>query len=584
MASSSSSTSSSSSATAAMMNGGGNNNASGRSSSSLVSSKAGPVKPDPSSVGLPQNPTRTTTTFRPQDSGGSSAATTPSVAAPPPPAMMAGRPAQLMQQEQQRQRQSSSSNGPTSPNSSATGSEGPTPPPVQFGPPPPGVLAGPPMSIPPGARHVVCKMPSCAVPGMGTMAAMGGVQPGPIAAPCAFAHPMSPISENSTASSVPNSESANHGAASQQQQQQKQQQQQQQQGGFNSSCQQCLAERAAAEAGRVFPSSSGTLGTSSEGNDAMGQPPRTDVSGIEFTSLPSPDNCNFDEEPSRPRRRSSAASGGLDPGPPARTYECELWCRQTSRMLAGCLSVCCLAAGYAAAGGLLFMAVESRAAESAQGGGGGEVHAVMSSAAAVASRNASSVITLDVLPASARSEVERARAETVEKLWQVTERMNILYPENWTRRAAEEMLWFQDRLVQAFAREFRELRSQASKQPDLASSSSHGLAPATLHPVPPRKWTFARGLLYAVSLLTTVGEQSERYVAVIYALLLVLRRMIGVTETSIKIPVLPFAHPPESRESSPLSPFEGDPPSPPTSLIAELRYAVGSAPLVFTLH
>ena len=46
-----------------------------------------------------------------------------------------------------------------------------------------------------------------------------------------------------------------------------------------------------------------------------------------------------------------------------------------------------------------------------------------------------------------KANVEKARSETVAKLWRVTEQMNILYPENWTRIAAEEILWFQDQLT-----------------------------------------------------------------------------------------------------------------------------------------
>ncbi len=248
------------------------------------------------------------------------------------------------------------------------------------------------------------------------------------------------------------------------------------------------------------------------------QQPHPDPSGIEFASLQSPDEYE-DEDETRPRRRSSVAgSGAGDSGPPARTYECELWCRQTSRMIAGCVGVCCLAAAYAALGGLLFMAVESRAAVAREEG---EL-VMVGSAAAVASRNSSTVISslMDSLPTSTRTEVSKARAETVERLWMVTERMNILYPENWTRRAAEEMLWFQDQLVKAFAREFRELRSQASKQLDgsVASHGGDGMASTTAGPVAAfsKKWTFSRGLLYAVSLLTTVGKSSTTLEFTIY--------------------------------------------------------------------
>jgi len=111
------------------------------------------------------------------------------------------------------------------------------------------------------------------------------------------------------------------------------------------------------------------------------------------------------------------------------------------------------------------------------------------------------------LPPDARSLVDHARGETVKKLWTVTEKMNILYPENWTRRAAEEMLWFQDQLVTAFERQFQELRSQYASKQVMASAAEGGGGRLRPHPsLSPSDWTFARGLLYAVSLLTTVGE------------------------------------------------------------------------------
>ena len=50
---------------------------------------------------------------------------------------------------------------------------------------------------------------------------------------------------------------------------------------------------------------------------------------------------------------------------PGRTYECETWCRETSRLIAGCLGICLVAVGYAALGGLLFSSIESKAASMA---------------------------------------------------------------------------------------------------------------------------------------------------------------------------------------------------------------------------
>ena len=49
------------------------------------------------------------------------------------------------------------------------------------------------------------------------------------------------------------------------------------------------------------------------------------------------------------------------------------------------------------------------------------------------------------IPLEVKRNLERARKETVAKLWQQTEEMNILYPDNWTRLASMEILWFQAR-------------------------------------------------------------------------------------------------------------------------------------------
>ena len=171
------------------------------------------------------------------------------------------------------------------------------------------------------------------------------------------------------------------------------------------------------------------------------------TSGLEFTSLHSDDGIDslINGEETRGSR--------LDTPEPGRTYECEAWCRETSRRVAGCLGACLFAAAYAAIGGVLFMAVES--------GTGAFDSLVLEHSDDVTKvemlepptvMNVTAVL-LD-MPPEVKSNVDRARSETVTKLWQVTERMNILYPENWTRIAAEELLWFQDQLSKALTQEF----------------------------------------------------------------------------------------------------------------------------------
>ena len=182
------------------------------------------------------------------------------------------------------------------------------------------------------------------------------------------------------------------------------------------------------------------------------------TAGLEFTSLHSDDgmdSLNNGEETRGPR---------LDTPEPGRTYECEAWCRETTRRVAGCLGACLFAAAYAAIGGVLFMAVES--------GAGAFDSVVLDNSEDVVTKvemlepptvmNVTAVL-LD-MPPEVKTNVDRARFETVTKLWQVTERMNILYPENWTRIAAEELLWFQDQLSKALTQEFHaRIRTQVNQ-------------------------------------------------------------------------------------------------------------------------
>ena len=296
--------------------------------------------------------------------------------------------------------------------------------------------------------------------------------------------PMSPISEHSTTVSTSQAESSvtmSCAAAAPPP-------------GFNSSCQQCLAERAAAD---------GTLGETSsvKGGEAQQQQQHQsmDSSGIEFPSMPSDDTLEAFQalEETRGHRLS-------EPGP-GRTYECEMWCRETSRLVAGCLGICCLAIGYAAIGGFLFMAIETRAARTSLGLAGGSSEDQERSEALEAPTVMNVTTALLEMPKEVRNNLEKARNETVTKLWIATEKMNILYPDNWTRRAAEEILWFQDQLTKAFAQEFHSWKTQASQM----NHRELAAAPEAPPVVPkPKEWTFSRGLLYSVSLLTTVGNKT----------------------------------------------------------------------------
>ncbi|KAI8442566.1 hypothetical protein MSG28_006027, partial [Choristoneura fumiferana] len=100
----------------------------------------------------------------------------------------------------------------------------------------------------------------------------------------------------------------------------------------------------------------------------------------------------------------------------------------------------------------------------------------------------------------------RLRARAVERLWALTEDLNILYKDNWTRLAAQELLDFQRGLAAG-------LRAGAGRPPGPAPALDDGF-----------HWTFSTSFLYALTLITTIGHgdvapasAAGRAAAVLYA-------------------------------------------------------------------
>ncbi|XP_014361206.1 TWiK family of potassium channels protein 7 [Papilio machaon] len=124
-----------------------------------------------------------------------------------------------------------------------------------------------------------------------------------------------------------------------------------------------------------------------------------------------------------------------------------------------CLAICFLVLTYNLLGGFLFLAIE-----------GGVTTEETSVAASK--------------PNPTQQGGAELRSKTVERLWSITEDLNILYKENWTKLAAKELMDFQKVL----------LRSMHSSE---GAHYDHGAD---------YRWTFSSSFLYALTLITTIGH------------------------------------------------------------------------------
>ncbi|CAG9820578.1 unnamed protein product [Phaedon cochleariae] len=93
-----------------------------------------------------------------------------------------------------------------------------------------------------------------------------------------------------------------------------------------------------------------------------------------------------------------------------------------------------------------------------------------------------------------KARTDEARAKTVENIWDITVSLNILYRDNWTRLAAEEITRFQEEILKTMAEEM------ALQQPLQVANHREK------HHPDPYEWSFAKAFLYSLTVLTTIGE------------------------------------------------------------------------------
>ena len=134
----------------------------------------------------------------------------------------------------------------------------------------------------------------------------------------------------------------------------------------------------------------------------------------------------------------------------------------------------------------------------------------------------SEVIFEDVLSLGVQEEhhlraAKELRHHTVERLWKITEELNILYKDNWTALANREIVKFQKELMAAELLQLTDQKKMGSGNDDSArrkavleegdmSRSSNNKILTTQSPPSSSSWSFSDSFLYSLSLITTVGK------------------------------------------------------------------------------
>ena len=220
------------------------------------------------------------------------------------------------------------------------------------------------------------------------------------------------------------------------------------QAGFNSSCEQCLAER-----------------------------------DLPLTST-SDNLCHLDPRDPRdsrePREPGEARGVRVVEARPGRTYECEDVCRKSTMIVFSTIGMTIILLGFLVLGAVTFSTVESK---------------YLTQSPPLVMNSNDLLATLDQ---EVNTYIDTQRELTVRKLWTMTEQMNILYPDNWTANAAKELLSFQLDLSRKLAAEMMTMKKGAARSSPLQYVVRAGGQ---------TEWGLARGFLYSLSLLTTIGGE-----------------------------------------------------------------------------